>query len=179
MSFQSQMTGGYPAEADIDAELAALGIELPTENNPNFIAEHKQQMWGFVNADRWAMTLSVYPATSTTFNVRGGKYKYKGTVKTFAPGEAVDPADNDTIYVWLNPDNTIGSGIDGDGWPATEHVKLGEVVVDSDGVITSVTDRRGDSFLEVIDAVAEVVAAVVCKDNQVICKNNELVIKGV
>jgi len=179
MAFQSQMTQGYPAESEIDAELASLGIELVTENNPNYTAEHKQQVWGTTNAARWTMTLGVYPATPTTFNVRGGKYLYKGTAKTYTPGEAIDPVDNDTTYIWMNPDNTIDSGIDGDGWPGTEHIKLGEVVVNSSGAITSVIDRRGEEFLRIPDPVTDVAAAVVCKDNQVICKNNEIVTKGV
>jgi len=179
MAFQSQMTGGYPAEADIDVELAALAIELATENNPNYIAEHKQQNWGQVNALRAFISLSVYGASATTFNVRGGEYLYKGTVKTYTPGAAVDPADNDTTYIWLRPDNTIGSGIDGDGWPQIEHIKLAEIDVDADGVITAVRDKRGRAFLQRPDAPAEIAAETVCKDNQVICKNNEIVLKGV
>lgn len=85
MSFQSLMTGGYPTESDIDTELAALGLELCTVNNPNYIAENKQQVWGRINALRWAISLSVYPPTPTTFNVRGGDYLYKGTEKTYTP----------------------------------------------------------------------------------------------
>ncbi len=177
MAFQSQMTGGYPAEADIDTELSGLGVELVTENNPNYIAEYKQQEWGHVNSVRWAMSLGVYCPSATTFNVRGGDYLYKGTAKTYTPGAAVDPVDNDTTYVWMNSDNTIGSGIDGDGWPALEHIKLAEIDVNNSGVITTVRDKRGRQFMQRPDPVADVAAATVCKDNQVICKDNEIVTK--
>lgn len=177
MAFQSQMTGGYPPEADIDTELSEVGIELPTENNPNYIAENKQQNWAHVNSVRWAMSLGVYCPSPTTFNVRGGEYLYKGTAKTYTPGSAVDPTDNDTTYIWMTADNTIGSGIDGSGWPAVEHIKLAEIDVNSSGVITAWRDRRGQAFLQRSDPVAELAAAIVCKDNQVVCKNNEVVMK--
>ena len=141
------MQGGYPAEADIDQFLSDRGLELITENNPNFIAEYKRYIWGILNALDWAGALGVYCPSATTFNVRGGKYLFKGEVKTYTPGSAVDPTDNDTTYIWLKPDNSIGSAIDGTGWPSTEHVKLAEIDVDSDGDITDVRDLRGQTFL--------------------------------
>jgi len=141
------MDGGYPAEADIDTFLADRGLELITENNPNFIEDYKQFVWGLLNALEWAAALGVYCPSPTTFNVRGGKYLFKGEVKTYSPGSAVDPTNNDTTYIWLKPDNSIASDIDGNGWPATEHIKLAEIDVDSDGNITAVRDLRGQTFL--------------------------------
>lgn len=170
------MEGGYPAEADIDRYLSDRGLELVTENNPNFIEEDKQRAYGIVNAFNWAGALGAYCPSPTTFNVRGGKYLFRGEVKTYSPGSAVDPTDNDTTYIWLKPDNTIGSGIDGSGWPATEHIKLAEIDVDSDGKITGVRDLRGRTFLQYLreNLTAE---NVVCKNNQVVCKDNEVVTK--
>lgn len=149
MSFESEMTGGYPTEADIDAYLAARGLEIPTENNPDWVAEFKQYIWGLLNAIDWATVLGVYAASSTTFNVREGSYLYKGEVKTYSAGAAVDPTDNDTTYVWLLTDNSISSGIDGDGWPTAEHVKLAEIDVNSSGIITAIRDLRGKALAEV------------------------------
>lgn len=142
------MTNGYPDEADINTFLSDRSLELITENNPNYIAEFKQYIWGILNRLDWAGALSVYCPTPTTFNVSSGKYLFKGEVKTYAPGSAVDPTDNDTTYIWLNADNTIGSDIDGNGWPNTEHIKLAEIDVDSDGIITDIRDLRGESFLQ-------------------------------
>ena len=142
------MQGGYPAEADIDTFLSDRGLELITESNPNFIAEFKQFVFGLLNGADWTFALGVYCPSSTTFNVRGGKYLFKGEIKTYTPGSAVDPTDNDTTYIWLKPDNTIGSGIDGSGWPSTEHIKLAEIDVDSEGVITAIRDLRGQTFLD-------------------------------
>ena len=141
------MTNGYPPEADIDSFLSDRGLELITENNSDFIREHKQYIYGILLALDWAAVLGVYCPSTTTFNVRGGMYLFNGTVKTYAPGSAVDPTDNDTTYIWLKGDNTIGSAVDGTGWPATEHIKLAEIDVDSDGVITEVRDLRGRTFL--------------------------------
>lgn len=142
------MDGGYPAEADIDTFLSDRGLELLTENNPNFIADFKQFVWGLLNRLDWAGALAMHCPTPTTFNVAGGKYLYKGQVKQYTPGSATDPTDNDTTYIWLKPDNTIDSDIDGNGWPNTEHIKLAEIDVDSEGIITAVRDLRGQAFLE-------------------------------
>jgi len=141
------MEGGYPAEADIDDFLSDRGIELVTESNTNFLLEFKQLIYRLLNDADWAGALAVYCPSATTFNVRGGKYLFKGTVKTYSPGSAVDPTNNDTTYIWLKPDNSIDSGTDGSGWPSTEHIKLAEIDVDSDGNITDVRDLRGQTFL--------------------------------
>lgn len=142
------MTNGYPAEADIVGYLADLGIEIPTENVSDYYGQFRQFVYGIADAGRWALSLGVYCPSATTFNVRGGDYMFIGTLKEYTPGDAIDPTDNDTTYVWIDDNNTVDSGVDGDGWPGTEHIKLAEIVVDSDGVITAVTDRRGQAFLQ-------------------------------
>lgn len=147
------MTRGYPDEADIDSYLNDRGLEIVPENTSPWITEFKQFVWGLLNRLEWPGTLAVYCATTTTFNVAGGKYNYKGEVKTYTPGSSVNPTDNDTTYIWLLPDNTISSGIDGSGWPTTEHVKLAEIDVDSEGIITAVRDLRGENFLHFSDPI--------------------------
>ena len=141
------MSNGYPSEADINTFLTARGIELVTENNADFVLEFKQLIYGLLNACDWATAIGVWLPSATTFNVRGGEYMYNGSIKTYTPGAAVDPTDNDTTYIWIDSDNTVGSDIDGDGWPATDHIKLAEIDVDGDGVITDIRDLRGQSFL--------------------------------
>ncbi|HAL45502.1 MAG: hypothetical protein A2Y12_08830 [Planctomycetes bacterium GWF2_42_9] len=142
------MLNGYPAVTDIETLLAAEGVEELGDNNSNFRTEWMQFLYRLLMRTKFAAALNVYCPSSTTFNIVGGTYNYKGAVKTYAPGSAVDPTDNDTTYIWLNPDNTIGSGIDGSGWPATEHFKLASIVVDSSGVITAINDLRGYELLK-------------------------------
>jgi hypothetical protein len=144
------MTGGYPTESDIEDFLAARGIELLTPHNPSFLAEFKQFAWGILNALDWVMALGVYCPSPATFNIRGGRYLFKDTVKTYTPGDSVDPTDNDTTYIWMADNNTVGSGIDGDGWPTTEHIKLAEIDTDEEGIITAIRDLRGETFLQKI-----------------------------
>ena len=146
MAFESGMTHGYPTTTVMAAFLTALGLEAPTEDNPNYVDEFQQFVYGLASSMESLMGLSVFAPSTTTVNVRTGKYLYKGTVKTFTMGSAIDPADNDTTYVWMTPSNTISSAIDGTGWPTTEHIKLAEVDVDSDGVITAIRDMRGESL---------------------------------
>lgn len=140
------MDQGYPALSDIVTYIAAEGVEEIAEGNTNFRQEFMQFLWSLLNRNSWAGGLGVYAASTTTFNVRGGSYLYKGTPKTYTPGSAVNPTDNDTTYIWMKPDNTIDSAIDGTGWPTTEHIKLASIVVDADGNITSITDLRGQAF---------------------------------
>lgn len=135
-------TGGYPVLADIEDYVAEQGIEDVTLGNVNFRLEFLQLLYRLLKSTEQARVLGIYCPSETTFNVVGGKYLYSSTVKTYTPGAAVNPTDNDTTYIWLNADNTIGSGIDGSGWPATEHVKLAEIDVDADGVITEIRDLR-------------------------------------
>jgi len=142
------MDGGYPAEADIETLLAAEGIEEITENNPNFRTEFLQMLWSILNRTSFAGSLGVWCPLPTTFNIRGGKYVYRGVVNTFTPGDAINPTDNDTTYIWLTAAGAVGSGIDGDGWPDAEHIKLAEIDVDSDGIITAIRDRRGETFMQ-------------------------------
>lgn len=148
------MDNGYPTEAEIDAFLSARGLELIPEYDENFIPEFKQTIWGILNALDWVMALGVWCPSPTTYKIRGGKYLWKGEVKTYTPGDAIDPTDNDTTYIWMKPDNTIGYDIDGNGWPVTEHIKLAEIDVDSDGVITAVRDLRSQAFLQYIGALS-------------------------
>jgi hypothetical protein len=140
---------GYPTNAAIIAKLRSLGLEWLKEGKQPWSEDAWEVLWSLVNFIEWAGSLGVYiaDANATTFNVRGGSYCFGGQVKTYVPGDAIDPANNDVTYVWMEPDGTVDSGIDGDGWPATDHIKLAEVTVDSDGIITAVTDLRGQGFL--------------------------------
>ncbi len=142
------MSQGYPAVADIDAEMAANGIEMIAENNQqDLLSDLKRDKWGQYNAFAWAGALGVWFPSPTTFNVRPGYYRWNGTVKLYAPSTAINPTDNDTTYVWMTAANTIASAVDGTGWPTTAHLKLAEIDVDSGGVITARRDLRGQTML--------------------------------
>jgi hypothetical protein len=147
MNVTDAQSRGYPALADILTQAEALGLEGIALGNTSFINDYWKSLWGLVNSLRWAMSLGVYPATATTFNVRGGNYLYDNTVKTYTPGAAINPTDNDTTYIWMKADNTIGSAVDGTGWTTDPHIKLAEIDVDADGVITAVRDLRDKLFL--------------------------------
>jgi|GEM_PF-2095394 len=143
------MSQGYPATADIDTALAAQGIEIvPKGNMDDLFNDWKRLLWAILNSTKWAASLAVWLPSASTFNVLGGPYRFRGDIKTYTPSTATNPTDNDTTYVWLTPTNTIASAVDGTGWPATEHVRLAEIDVDSGGVITAVRDLRGQTFMD-------------------------------
>jgi len=148
MAVESLMVQGYPAVAVIEDFFSDKKIEIMTYQNPNWFVELQQAIWGILKAVEWALPLGPYCPTASTVNVRGGKYLYKGELKTYTPSADINPTDNDTTYIWLEPDNAIDSAIDGTGWPTTEHIKLAEVDVDETGVITDVRDLREQSFLQ-------------------------------
>jgi hypothetical protein len=141
------MLGGYPTETDMDDFFAEADIEFFDLGDPDWFVKQKQQLWSILNAVAWAMALGVHCPTPTTFNVRSGRYTFDGTAKTFTAGAAIDPTDNDTTYIWMADDNTIGYAVNGTGWPVGAHIKLAEIDIDVDGVITAVRDLRGQSFM--------------------------------
>lgn len=138
---------GYPSAADILIYLNERGLELPRYGNALFFDELMQTLWAIANFADFVGALGVYKESDTTYRVRGGSYVFGGEVKTYAQEAAVDPTDNDTTYIWMDPDGTIDSSIDGTGWPGTDHLKLAEIDVDADGVITDIRDLRGQLFL--------------------------------
>lgn len=148
MNITDEQVRGYPALADILDAAESLGIEGVALGNTNFIEDYWKSLWGLINSMRWAMSLGVYPASATTFNVRGGNYLWDNAVKTYTPGAVIDPTDNDTTYVWMASDNTVGHAVDGTGWPTALHIKLAEIDVDSDGIITDVRDLRDKALLQ-------------------------------
>jgi len=171
------MNFGYPTQSVITSYLNDRGIEDIDDGNVSFLVQHNNFKYAVVNCFDWAGALGVWLPSTTTFNVRGGKYLHNNTVKTYTPGSAVDPTDNDTTYIWMNPDNTIGSAVDGTGWPATDHLKLAEITVDSDGVITAITDHRGQSFMFAPEtAAAEVASRVLVHEGDVLTYDGELLI---
>ena len=138
----------YGHESDPEAFLTARSLELCLDGDPSFTTHYYQTLTRIIGAFDAFLALSVHRASSTTFNVRGGRYRFEGTEKTYTPGSAVDPTDNDTTYVWMDSSNAIQSAVDGTGWPSAKHIKLAEMVVDADGVITSITDLRGKAWLD-------------------------------
>ena len=136
------MAQGYPSQSQITTYLAAQGIEAITEHDTDWYTQYQEYLWRQLNRVESAGALSVYGVSTTTINAVSGKYYWDGVEATFTAGSAIDPTDNDTTYVWLKEDGTLGSAIDATGWPAEPHIKLAEVAADADGVITNIVDRR-------------------------------------
>jgi len=91
-------------------------------------------------------------ATAANIQVMPGRCQIGGKVLSYAGGTVdLSAYNNDTAYVWAYDNSgtlTISAGTDAVGWPATQHIKLGEVTL-SAGEITAVTDRRFDDVLMV------------------------------
>ncbi len=142
------MSRSFPTEATIVTFLKAQGIEEPTENTYEWLADWRRAYWDSLIRTMPSATLavSIDQDDNKLYNVLGGYYSWNGEIKLFVADTDNDPADNDTHFVFLQPDNTVSSATDGAGWPTTEHMKLAEVVVASDGFITNIVDRRTAIF---------------------------------
>ncbi|MFA5187011.1 MAG: hypothetical protein WC551_11065 [Patescibacteria group bacterium] len=146
-SYLQDMKKGYPAIADVLTYLNSRGLEWPLAGKETHVEDIWMTLWAIANFADFCGALGVYKESDTTYRVRGGSYVFGGEVKTYALEAAVDPTDNDTTYIWMDPDGTVDAAVDGTGWPATDHIKLASIVVDADGVITSITDLRGQGLL--------------------------------
>ncbi|MCG3180556.1 MAG: hypothetical protein BIFFINMI_02918 [Phycisphaerae bacterium] len=92
--------------------------------------------------------LRVFQTGDLTAEVKPGRCQVAGGLVSYAGGDSLALTDNDTNYVWLDDGGDVQVGIDGDGWPATEHIKLASIAV-ADGTYTpdDVTDLRGYALL--------------------------------
>ncbi len=162
----------YPSLATIQAKFISQGIEEITENNTDYLLEFRQMLWRLLNRTESGAALSVFAYTSAdgTFKVQEGYYVWQGTVKSYAGSGALNPTHDDTTYVWMTEENTVDSGIDGDGWPIVDHIKLAEVT-DTAGVITNVVDRR-PIFRGVEND--PTYNDILCAENEVLCAGNNV-----
>ena len=165
-------TQGYPALADIIAYLSSEGVEEVTENLADYLTEYRQMLWRLMSRVEGAAALNVYADTDSTFKVARGDYLWAGTAKTYGGSAQIDPTDDDITYVWMEGDNTVGSGIDGAGWPAEDHLKLAEITVGATGTITAIDDKRPVVVGNSNDATY---ADIVCAGNEVVCADNNVV----
>ncbi|MBL4699979.1 MAG: hypothetical protein JKX85_01865 [Phycisphaeraceae bacterium] len=135
---------------------AATGITYPTANQDPWLAAYNRQLDQVNAVALRGNDFRVYEieANADAIGVRPGRDLFGSTVLIYA-GEypAIDGlTDNDTTYIWLYDaagTATIGSAIDGTGWPAIPHRKLAEVTMLA-GVITTILDRRSEGLSDVI-----------------------------
>ena len=168
----------YPTTTVITAYLTDQGITDIAENDTDFLLDWQQLLWHVLKRTHAGGVLGVYidPDDATLFNVVGGLYDWNGTETTYTAGASIDPTDNDTTYVWLDSANTVQTAVDGTGWPSGDHLKLAEVVVDTSGNITNITDRRksiayGSGEQTSYDNIVTYDGAVVCHDGNVVANN--------
>ena len=130
------------------AKTGVLVVERGTQlfdvpiNNALLLASEASAGWLQVHAD---------DSANTTARVMAGRAPVNGVTLIYAGG-TIDLAayNNDVAYVWLQDNGSgsaqISAAADGTGWPSGNHVKLAEVTLAS-GTITSILDRRSETFL--------------------------------
>jgi hypothetical protein len=135
---------------------ATTGTIYPTANEDPWLAAYNRQLDQVNAVAVRGNDFRVYEVedNADAIGVRPGRALFGSTVLVYAGADpAVDSlTDNDTTYIWLYNvagTATIGSAIDGTGWPAVPHRKLAEVTMAS-GVITSILDRRGEGVSDML-----------------------------
>lgn len=141
------MSERYPDDASLLAmsQDPATGVELiPTGQSPYFLAFRRLMQRTLLAAQR-ANDLRVYQQGDLTVGVRSGRCTL-GTVSIdFAGAENLSLSPSATTWIWLESDGQIHQGT---SLPTAvaQAMPLALAISDSQA-ITSLTDRRSDSFL--------------------------------
>lgn len=141
------------ANALAGTTLSNTGAPIPAIGDSSYTDEiHSAMNQLDLSAASWLRVVEI-DGNADAIGVLPGRLTIEGQTKTYAgdtdAGGAVDGlTDDDTTYIWAYLSGgsvTIGSAIDGTGWPSYPHVKLAEVTMAS-GVITAITDRRAEAI---------------------------------
>ncbi len=129
---------------------ASNGVAYPSANADPWLAQIYRALAQIAAVADAANNLRVCrdDASDLTIRIRPGRCSIDAEPLDYAGGTAL-VTDDDVTYVWAFDDTgtlTIGSAIDGDGWPSTAHIKLAEVTA-ADGEVTAILDRRGEAML--------------------------------
>lgn len=133
----------------------ATGTRLPSADADPWLPGRNRTDHHLMRIAEATNLLRVYELddNADAVGVRPGRCTIDGTVYAYAGLEpALDALDdNDTHLIYAEDDGggdlQIASATDGEGWPATAHLKLAEVTIE-DGEITELLDRRGDAILQ-------------------------------
>jgi len=144
------MSERYPDDAALLALEAddATGVAyIPTGKSPYYL-EFRKLVHRLIRAAERANDLRVYPSDDLAIGVRPGRCYIAGGAVAFAGEEPIAVANNQTSAVWLDTAGQVR--VDPSGLPSdrTTFVPLAEVVTAA-GAITSITDWRGEAFLNV------------------------------
>ncbi len=146
------MSERYPDDSSLLAlaEDAHSGVEyIATGKSPYFLEFRRLVQRLLLTAGR-AGDLRVYQDGDLTIGVRDGRCVIGDAVVAYSGAGDVGVADDETTSVWLDEAGVLQTGTAGMPSDRTMFVPLADVV-SADGVITSVTDRRGEAYLATVN----------------------------
>lgn len=146
------MTERYPDDTALLtlSEDPATGVEyIPTGTSPYFL-EFRKLMQRTLLATQRANDLRVYQDGDLSVGVRAGRCVVAGNVIDYTGAVAQPVTNNMTSYVYLDAGGTLQISTSGMPTDRTTFVPLAEVTAAA-GVIATIIDRRGETFLAVPD----------------------------
>jgi hypothetical protein len=157
----------YPDDASLLSltEDQATGVEyIPTGRSP-YVLEFRKLVQRVLLASERANDLRVYQEGDLTFGVRAGRCFVSNSTVGFAGAAGVTVSSDTTVYVWLDSAGALQTSAVGLPSDRTGFVPLAEVEVGT-SAITSVTDLRGEAFLQILGLPSMGLVATAAEINQ-------------
>ncbi|MEM8737671.1 MAG: hypothetical protein AAGG38_04235 [Planctomycetota bacterium] len=139
----------YPRDAELLAlsRDAATGVEyIPTGKSPYYL-EYRRSLHRMLRASERANDLRVYVDGDLSVGFRPGRCLIGGASVVFAGASGIAVETGQTTWYWLAADGEVGASMQGLPEDRATFVPLAEVVSGPEE-IESVTDLRGEAFLQ-------------------------------
>ena len=139
----------YPDDTTLMAQSAdvATGVEyIPIGTSPYFL-EHRRMMHRLLRAAERANDLRVYDAGGLMIGVRGGRCFVGDQPREIVAVDTIELSAQTTSHVYIDLTGQVQISISGLPADRSTFIALAEVLTGSDAV-ASITDLRGESFLQ-------------------------------
>ena len=157
----------YPSDSTLLAldQDDATGVEyIPTGQSP-YITAYRRMLYRLLRATERANDLRVYEMGGRTIGVRAGRCFVGDQPRTIAAPSPIELTADATTHVYVNESGTIVTSTTGLPADRATFIPLAEAITDSDN-ITSLTDLRGESFLQAQSAALAGITATSSEINQ-------------
>lgn len=131
---------------------ATTGIEFPPAGLQPYHHWLIQTLHRLAESSAGGLRVQRSEVSTTSITIAPGRASIGGVALSLQATELeLAIYNNATAYVWLEDDSgqpAVGTENATTGWPATDHIKLAEVALDS-GQIVSVLDRRFETIFRI------------------------------
>ena len=161
------MPESYPDDASLLAltEDQATGVEYISTGRSPYVLEFRKLVQRVLLAGGRANDLRVYQDGDLTIGVRAGRCFVNNSTVDYAGAAGVTVSSDTTVYIWLDSAGVLQTSTVGLPSDRTGFVPLAEVEVAASAIV-SVTDLRGEAFLQIPDLPSMGLVATAAEVNQ-------------